>query len=592
MSIPDTIKRALLKYLPFAPAIVLAVLIPAFWVDVPQYDEWDSVMLFEHLSQGSLTLELLFKQVNEYRQFFPNVIFVGLGKLTHWDLRYEMILVFLAVCLISLNVRRLAVLTTQATEIQFAVLLLMGNLVIFSLTQYENWLQAQQLVYYMPILCVTTCIVIALTNLGTLTKFAICAALSFVSTFSSANGIVCWVVVLPLLVFTEWPKNRRAVVWLSGLWLIAICLCLALYLHGYEKPWWTPSPLTALYHPVRAVVYFLGFVGGPLGLERARLSVVAGAVMIAGFTAACVYLAQHRRDRELITRLIGWLVIGFYSLLTAVMTTIGRVGLPTGPSQVPRYLGFSVYLLLALVFLAQVIGEDRQRRSGRTPRLWANPLSLTVIVVLILYQPFMWALSYRQMDAWQTRLLQAKASILLINELPDTRLTKNLYPNLQFLIEKANALDQLGLMRPSLVRTKHLNELAYDAAGRGEMRPVERTAGGYAASGFATLDQKRAPDAIILAYDAGNNDPIAFAMSYPLKRPASIFHGVAPAGAWLVRFTREQLPQSPVTVTAWAFDATTGRAFRLSGESQINTARETKGAASRQYKLRTRQMAG
>src|SRR5215831_19779310 len=130
MSIPDNIKRAFIKYLPFAPAILLAVVIPAHWVDVPQYDEWDSVMLFEHLSQGSLTVGLLFKQVNEYRQFFPNVIFVCLGKLTHWDLRYEMILVFVAACFISLNVRRLAQLTIQATELQFAVLLLMANLVI------------------------------------------------------------------------------------------------------------------------------------------------------------------------------------------------------------------------------------------------------------------------------------------------------------------------------------------------------------------------------------------------------------------------------------------------------------------------------
>src|SRR5215831_17213213 len=178
MMSPDAIKRVLLRYLPFTPALLLAVLLPQYWIDVPQYDEWDSVMLFEHLSQGSLTLSLLFKQVNEYRQFFPNVIFVALGKLTHWDLRYEMILIFIAVCLISLNVRRLALLTTDAGEAVFAILMFAANLVIFSLTQYENWFQAQQLVYYMPILCVTTCVVLTRTSLNTISKFAICAALS------------------------------------------------------------------------------------------------------------------------------------------------------------------------------------------------------------------------------------------------------------------------------------------------------------------------------------------------------------------------------------------------------------------------------
>jgi len=566
------IKRALLRYLPFAPAILLAVLLPQYWVDVPQYDEWDSVTLFEHLSQGSLTLDLLFKQINEYRQFFPNVIFVALGKLTHWDLRYEMIVIFVAVCLISMNVRRLAALTAETSAIQFAVLFFAANLIIFSLTQYENWWQAQQLVYYLPILCVTTCVVVGRSSLNTLAKFAICGALAFVSMFSSANGVVCWIVVLPLLVFTEWATHRRLVIWLSAGWMVAAGLSVALYLDGYHKPWWTPSPSTALYHPWRALIYFLGFIGGPLGLERPRLSLAAGVVMMIGFIAVCVYLFRHRDNRILAERAAPWLVIGAYSLVTGVLTTIGRVGLASGPSQVPRYLGFSVYFLLALIFLAYIVGQDMQRRSRRVFRLAPNPLAFATILVLILYQPFWYALSFRQMDAWQTRLLQAKASILLINQLPDSRLTKILYPNVQFLVEKANALDQLGLLRPSLIKTKHLNELRGAGLGYdGELVRLDRTSEGLTASGLCTRSEAPVPDAVILAYDAGNKDPIAFAMTHPVKRPWSITQGAATNGEWTVRFVPEQLPQSPVTISAWAFNATTGQVFRLRGDKQIPT---------------------
>jgi hypothetical protein len=569
----DPIKRALLRYVPFAPAILLAALLPLYWVDVPQYDEWDSVALFEHLSQHSLTMGLLFKQVNEYRQFFPNVIFVGLGKLTHWDLRYEMILIFLAVAVVSLNVRKLAAHTTQASETQFAILFFAANLVIFSLTQYENWFQAQQLVYYVPILCVTNCVIIGRSKLGTVGKFAACAVLSFISIFSSANGVVCWVVVLPLLVFIEWPKSRRLVIGLSAGWMIAAGLCVALYLYGYEKPWWTPSPATGLYHPWRAFVYFLGFLGGPLGLEGVKLSIAAGTAMLLGFIAACLYVIRHRDDRSLSERTIGWLVIGGYSLVTGAMTTVGRVGLASGPSQVPRYVGFSVYLLLSLIFLAYIIGQDMQRRSRRTLWLPLNPLAFATILVLIIYQPFMFALSYRQMDAWQTRLLQAKASVLLINQLPDARLTKILYPNVQFLVEKANALDGLGLLRPSLVKTKHLNVLRGPAVGSyGDLVQLDRTSEGFMASGSCTLHEARVPDAVILAYDNGNNDPIAFAMTHPVKRPASIMQGVAKTGSWTIRFGPEQLPKSAVIITAWAFDATTGQAFPLQGDERINAA--------------------
>ena len=89
---------------------------------------------------------------------------------------------------------------------------------------------------------------------------------------------------------------------------------------------------------------------------------------------------------------------------------------------------------------------------------------------------------------------------------------------------------------------------------------------------MCTLSEARVPDTVILAYDTGNKDPIAFAMTHPVKRPASIMQGVAKTGSWTVRFTAEQLPPSPVTITAWAFDATTGQAFPLSGDKQINTA--------------------
>src|SRR5437588_7775356 len=456
----DNIKRALIRYLPLTPAIFLAVLIPRYWVDLPQYDEWDSVTFFEHLSQGSLTAGLLFKQANEYRQFFPNVIVVALGWLTRWDVRYDMVVIFVIACLISLNVWRLAARTIQEDPLKFGLLIFLANLIIFSPTQYENWLQGQQLVYYMPILCVTTCILLARSNLATLMKFLICAGLSIISMFSSANGVVCWVVILPMLLLTEWQKNRCLVSWLSVAWIVALGLCVALYLHGYQKPWWTPSPLTAFHHPIRAVIYFLGFVGGPFGLEKVRLSMVAGAVLTTGFICSMVYVVKRRRDRTLTENTIGWLVIGSYSVLTAAMTTAGRLGLPTGPSQVPRYLGFSAYLPLALIFMGHIIGVDMHRRKDAAANNRWPRLTVVAAIILILYQPLMYLLSFHQMQKWQTRLQQAKASILLINELPDTRLTKILYPNIKFLIEKSNALDDLGFLRPKLIQSKHLKDFS------------------------------------------------------------------------------------------------------------------------------------
>jgi predicted metal-binding transcription factor (methanogenesis marker protein 9) len=38
---------------------------------------------------------------------------------------------------------------------------------------------------------------------------------------------------------------------------------------------------------------------------------------------------------------------------------------------------------------------------------------------------------------------------------------------------------------------------------------------------------------------------------------------------WQKTFSRRMLPDAPVRITAWAFDASTGKAYRLNGEHVI-----------------------
>jgi hypothetical protein len=95
---------------------------------------------------------------------------------------------------------------------------------------------------------------------------------------------------------------------------------------------------------------------------------------------------------------------------------------------------------------------------------------------------------------------------------------------------------------------------------------------GFSAFGSCTTPQARVPDAIIQAYDLGNNDPIAFAMTHPQKFSATLPDGVAKIANWTVRFAPNQLPDTPVTISAWAFDATTGQVAQLQGTRKINTA--------------------
>ncbi|HXI74688.1 MAG TPA: hypothetical protein VNG94_03830, partial [Pyrinomonadaceae bacterium] len=74
---------------------------------------------------------------------------------------------------------------------------------------------------------------------------------------------------------------------------------------------------------------------------------------------------------------------------------------------------------------------------------------------------------------------------------------------------------------------------------------------------------------IILAYDAGDGDEMAFQLTHPIRTTSSA-HPNTEIGSWETSFSTEQLPGASVSITAWAFDVNSGKAFRLSGRFKID----------------------
>lgn len=567
--------RIMALCLALTPAILLAVLIIEYSVDVPQWDQWGYVKFFQHLTLHRLTFSDLFAQVNEYRQFFPNVVFVVLGRLTRWDLRYEMWAIFLLACLISFMVYRLAKITIEGSSLRRALLLFMANLLIFAPVQYPNWLQGQQLVYYAPVACVLGCVLVAHSRLSPAARFLICGCLSTVSTFSSANGGVCWIVVLPVLLTAD--RDRiPAKGWLAAAWMMGLLSNTALYLYGYRKPWWSPSPMVAVAHPLRAVAYFLAFLGAPLGLERGKLSALVGLLLVSLFAFACLLLIRFRRDKTFVRNMTSWSMVGAYSILTAVMTTVGRLGFGVGQSMSARYIGYSAYLAVSLVFLVPLVSEKLASEASFLSGRRAAQIAFALAAGFLLWQPLVFAKGIDGMKKMRVTLLQAKASVLLINYVADPELVNTLYPDLKFLAAQANILDQLGYLRPGLVRSDRLQDFEGDkATGKvyGSLDQVETHDNLYVVSGTASLPYRGEPaDAVLLAYERPNGDCIMFALAHP-QMGIGHWHQPARGGLrsqhWELSLSADRLPARPANLTAWAFDANSARAYRLDGSYVI-----------------------
>ena len=215
----------------------------------------------------------------------------------------------LLACLVSFNVYRLGKLTLDRESDRLWAYLA-ANVLIFSPVQLENWLQGQQLIYFFPIACLSTCLVIATApRLRFATKCIACAALSIISTFSSVNGILCWLLVLPVLWTWSSAKTRSKRALAVG-WLVAVGLSAILYLYGYRQVHHA-SPSFG-FAPAQAAFYFFNVVGRPLTLLRFVLAPVIGLGIVVMFIWACGQFLRSLNSPIDSQRRLVWLVIGAY----------------------------------------------------------------------------------------------------------------------------------------------------------------------------------------------------------------------------------------------------------------------------------------
>lgn len=79
-------------------------------------------------------------------------------------------------------------------------------------------------------------------------------------------------------------------------------------------------------------------------------------------------------------------------------------------------------------------------------------------------------------------------------------------------------------------------------------------------------------DAVLLAFES-ENESMVFTMTVTklfghfnldsLNQSKDLY------SRWQKTFSRSALPDAPMRITAWAFDASTGKAYRLNGEHMI-----------------------
>ncbi len=575
------------------PPVILAFLISKYSVNVPLWDQWepDIAGVFVKASTGHLTFADLAAQHNEAKLLFPRIFFLLLGKLTHWNVRYEMAATFLAACAILAMVYRLEISTfSDKPEVRFAVIFL-SSMLIFSPAMYEAWLWGLEIVCYIPLACILGGLLLSNRKFSPGMRLVGCAILATISTYSFGNGLLAWIVLFPaLFCLKDWEgslSRKRAI----AAWLACFAVNEALYFYGYHHPPQLRTlpelAIACLQQPAQSACFFFAFFGAPLVLEASDplpAAVAAGVVFIALGIVVGLWIVHRRTDRVLMNQCGPWLVIGTYSILSGALATVTRSA-QFGPSEAmsSRYGIFAVAFLVALVHLVPLLAFDelsRRNVSRNTVRTTRTVLGMLAAVLITMHCVAFPAAVWDMRSTWQYRVL-GKSWLAFIYVIPEQQsLTELLYPKYELLKHTATDLQKFGFLRPPPF-TEDSASLFQNSgtAGNeplGRLESSRRVAGGNIAfTGWAVAPSRaRETDAVVLTYERASSRPQPFTlMNDRGQRPDfAMLGGEEPYyyAGWQAVCSLTNLPKDLVTVKAWGYDSERQIVWPLDGAEEVD----------------------
>lgn len=444
-------KRLCCALLTLVPLIYLILVVARFSVDVPFWDEWGFIPFLEKSYQGTLSFGDFWMQENEQRPLFPKAIMLVLARLSGWNIAYEVevsvslaVGIFIAlVCQIRATLKAVG---SNRTIWWMAPLL---SLMVFSMSQVENWLWGYQLNVFLNLLAVLTGIILLARPVFKWWRFAGAALLGIIATYSFANGMVYWPIGLAMLAVSS--TSRKTAASRAIIWGIVGALTIGSYLYNFKYPPYYPSLWSSLERPTESIAFFLSYLGQPLALfvhrDHAALSGLFGLLLLSSLLWVLI-----KSGRMIPRQTIPYGALAVYIIGTAAIASVGRVGFfgSEGAFQ-GRYVTFASQLwvvnaVLLWIFVGSSWGDSRivVPEIGRDLGI----VALTIVALLTIRS---WEDGNRQYFLVYDERMEARDALLsvnnveLLNHLRASEIVRS------DLLERLSPVDYLDKQVPVLV---------------------------------------------------------------------------------------------------------------------------------------------
>lgn len=572
----ELMRKFIFTILYLIPIFLVIYFIAIFGVNTPFWDEWGLIYLFDKVATGTVSFLDFFNQHNEHRIIFPKIIFISLAFISKWNLKVEMFFsVFLSV-LALLFLYKISENTQGNHKFYFHLFNVLSCFFIFSLAQWENWLWGFQLSWFL----VNTCLVSAVFTLTVPSKISpnlkLCfsALWCFIASFSLAHGLLSWIAIIPSVIALEGSTKTR--IKRLGLWISFFLVSATFYSINYHKPGHHPSLSFILSEPFTSLKYLFTMLGTSLGQSSiANHPEQVGFILFGSFISLNLY-AVTRYNSVFTTKAVPWLSIGWFAVLFALVTTLGRAGFGTVQAMTPRYITPSILLVVSCLQIWQILlntqGFWLKKNTGRIVTAYFT----AGILIIFLFSTSHQAIAYGQKSRLEKTIGKTCLEVFEYLEEPffitsqDGAATETQSNCLYYLSSNPNIIKTLfsSLEKLDFRNFDKINFVEKHNGVYGKIDlPVENNSLAILSrqeklkvSGFLTQLNSFKNQVLFLSYD---NKKSFFAYTTAvLDRDSNQLR-------WEVDLSLKSLPVGKTAIKAWVYDRETKQFVRLDNEILI-----------------------
>ncbi len=415
------------------PLVFLTLIVFHFSTDLPYWDQWEFVPLLEKSYQGTLSFNDFWVPHNEHRPVFPRLIMLGLARLTNWNIRYELAVnILLAIGIYTVIMKSIILLAGDATsrrssrgeamlfehahglESRFdrdefgkcrkivwptlaSAAVYTSALIIFSLTQWENWVWGWQIQVFLNVFAVclgfyflirsthSTHSVNSVQASSGQSKINFIASIicGIVATFSFANGLLFWPIGFFILIN---PSSLARSHLARLIWLMVSIVIYAIYLPGIptQFDFFSITNNILLY-----LSYVTAYLGAPVfGLQplvASLFGILGLLIFIYGFISS--FRSRFNRERNLAKRSFNlkfFHSLGLYAILSAFFTGMGRYNLGGLQAISSRYITFGNLLWLSNIVFLYDISNSCISELNHWYKLFTRVSKFTIFIIIFL----------------------------------------------------------------------------------------------------------------------------------------------------------------------------------------------------------------